>query len=111
VSYVSRAKLLVVISVLFDAAGTLKKLIQGDVMLHQSRTNSLSLLVNILNSSSRSLSIFLLSLLLTACGSEKNQNEKLELVPDGQKPSLIETTVVNKCNFEKSVGPGDTVYF
>jgi hypothetical protein len=80
-------------------------------MLHQSKNNSLSLLVNNLNSSSRSLSIFLLSLLLTACGSEKTQNEKLELVPDGQKPSMNETVVVNKCNFEKSVGPGDTVYF
>jgi hypothetical protein len=80
-------------------------------MLHQSKTNSLRFLVNILSSSSRGLSIFLLSLLLAACGSEKNQNEKLELVPDGQKPSFNETTVVNKCNFEKSVGPGDTVYF
>lgn len=89
-------------------------------MLHQLRLNSLNWLTNVSSSNLKVLGILFFSLVLSACGSDKEESqgsadeakpEFINVVPDGTKPTIVYNQIVNKCNYDKSLGFGDNILF
>ena len=81
-------------------------------MLHQLSFKSVNGLFGITRDKSNALLILLASILLTACGGSEVKKELLpEPGPDGKNPTILNSLVVNKCNYTKSVGLDNTILF